>query len=165
MPNATGQALVALAESGALRVGDASYQCGVHYLLETQLADGSWYVKPRAIAFQPYFESGFPRSRPVDFHDREQLGCRPDMSGLVDVAESQTTTDASGQQLARHELLVMARQAALIELARRPPDSPYISSFLTIGGYWIDRDVVVERDDGTPILPFHLQTEGRSLKP
>jgi hypothetical protein len=24
------------------------------------MADGSWYVKTRALAFQPYFETGFP---------------------------------------------------------------------------------------------------------
>jgi hypothetical protein len=57
---ATGQALVALKEAGALRVGDAAYTRGVQFLLNTQLEDGSWYVKSRAIAFQPYFESDFP---------------------------------------------------------------------------------------------------------
>jgi hypothetical protein len=57
---ATGQAMVALHESGALRVTDAAYQRGVRYLLGTQLADGSWYVSTRSMAFQPYFESGFP---------------------------------------------------------------------------------------------------------
>lgn len=29
-------------------------------LLSTQLEDGSWYVKSRAIKIQPFFESGFP---------------------------------------------------------------------------------------------------------
>jgi ankyrin repeat protein len=57
---ATGQALVALAESGALTVTDPPYQRGVRYLLDTQLEDGSWYVKTRSLTFQPYFESGFP---------------------------------------------------------------------------------------------------------
>jgi hypothetical protein len=33
---------------------------GVHYLLQTQQEDGSWYVKTRALAFQPYFEADFP---------------------------------------------------------------------------------------------------------
>jgi hypothetical protein len=32
----------------------------VKYLLSTQHADGSWYVRSRAVKFQPYFESGFP---------------------------------------------------------------------------------------------------------
>jgi hypothetical protein len=46
------------------------------------------------------------------------------MSSPVDVAESQTTTEASGRQLARHELLVDAseRHAALVELARQCDD-------------------------------------------
>jgi ankyrin repeat protein len=57
---ATGQALVALAQSGALAVSDPVYQRGVQFLMSTQLADGSWYVKRRALPIQPYFESGFP---------------------------------------------------------------------------------------------------------
>jgi hypothetical protein len=31
--------------------------------MSTQLADGSWYVKSRAIRIQPFFESGFPYGR------------------------------------------------------------------------------------------------------
>ncbi|HUQ92961.1 MAG TPA: ankyrin repeat domain-containing protein [Bryobacteraceae bacterium] len=57
---ATGQALVALHESGAVAVTDAAYQRGARFLLNTQLEDGSWYVKSRSLAFQPYFESDFP---------------------------------------------------------------------------------------------------------
>ena len=60
---ATGQALVALAQSGALPVTDAAYQRGIKYLMNSQLADGSWYVKRRALPIQPYFESGFPHGR------------------------------------------------------------------------------------------------------
>jgi hypothetical protein len=59
-PYATGVALVALAESKAVRVSDESYRRGVAYLLSTQYPDGSWYVRSRAIKFQPYFESKFP---------------------------------------------------------------------------------------------------------
>jgi len=57
---ATGQTLVALHESGALAVIDTAYQRGVRFLLNTQLEDGSWYVKSRSHPFQPYFESDFP---------------------------------------------------------------------------------------------------------
>jgi squalene cyclase len=57
---ATGQAHVALKETGTLAVTDPAYQRGVVFLLSTQLEDGSWPVKSRSIAFQPYFESGFP---------------------------------------------------------------------------------------------------------
>ena len=60
---ATGQTLVALAQSGALAVTDPAYQRGVKFLMDTQLADGSWYVKRRALPIQPYFESGFPHGR------------------------------------------------------------------------------------------------------
>jgi hypothetical protein len=57
---ATGQALTALAESGALRTTDPAYQKGVRFLLETQLDEGSWYVRSRAVPVQPYFDSQFP---------------------------------------------------------------------------------------------------------
>lgn len=58
-----GQALVALAESGALATTDPAYQRGVQFLLNTQFADGSWLVKTRAIPLQPLFEIGFPHAR------------------------------------------------------------------------------------------------------
>jgi ankyrin repeat protein len=57
---ATGQALVALRQAGAISASHAAYQRGVKFLMQTQLEDGSWYVKSRAIPLQPYFESGFP---------------------------------------------------------------------------------------------------------
>jgi ankyrin repeat protein len=60
---ATGQSMVALAESGALTPASAAYTRGVQFLLETQLADGSWLVRTRAIPVQPHFESGFPHGR------------------------------------------------------------------------------------------------------
>ena len=46
--------------SGKLASNDAAYGHGVDFLLRTQRPDGSWYVKSRAVKFQPYFESGFP---------------------------------------------------------------------------------------------------------
>ena len=57
---ATGQALTALAESGALKPTDAVYEKGVRFLLSTQLEDGSWFVRSRAVPIQPYFDSRFP---------------------------------------------------------------------------------------------------------
>jgi len=60
---ATGQALTALAESGAVKPTDLSYQRGVRFLLGTQLDDGSWYVRSRAIPVQPYFDSEFPHGK------------------------------------------------------------------------------------------------------
>jgi ankyrin repeat protein len=60
---ATGQALVALAESGVVATTDPVYKRGVQFLLSTQFEDGSWFVKSRAIALQPLFEIGFPHGR------------------------------------------------------------------------------------------------------
>ena len=61
---ATGEALVALNESGALTSSSPAYRRGVEYLLSTQLEDGSWFVRSRStIPFQPYFDAGFPHGR------------------------------------------------------------------------------------------------------
>ena len=56
---ATGKSLYALQTAG-LPASDAAYQRAVKYLLSTQQEDGSWYVKSRAMALQPYFDAGFP---------------------------------------------------------------------------------------------------------
>jgi hypothetical protein len=56
---ATGKALVALQTAG-LPVSDPAFQRGIRYLLSTQQDDGSWFVKTRALAFQPYFDNHFP---------------------------------------------------------------------------------------------------------
>ena len=60
---ATGEALVALAGSGAMAVTSPIYKRGVEFLLKTQYADGSWFVRSRALPLQPHFESGFPYGR------------------------------------------------------------------------------------------------------
>jgi ankyrin repeat protein len=57
---ATGQALVALQQSRAVALTDPGYQRGIQFLMRTQLEDGSWYVRTRAPAIQPYFDSDFP---------------------------------------------------------------------------------------------------------
>ena len=57
---ATGEALVALAESGAGDLGNRAYRRGIEYLLRTQIEDGSWMVETRSVPIQAYFESGFP---------------------------------------------------------------------------------------------------------
>jgi ankyrin repeat protein len=56
---ATGKTLVALQAAG-LPVADPAYGRGVRYLLTTQQEDGSWFVKTRALALQPFFDAGFP---------------------------------------------------------------------------------------------------------
>ena len=61
---ATGETLWALHESG-MPASDPVYARGVDFLLRTQKDDGTWHVVTRALAFQPYFQSGFP-------HDHDQ---------------------------------------------------------------------------------------------
>src|SRR5262249_24973977 len=60
---ATGLALVGLAQSDALEMHSPEHDAGVNYLLGQQNADGSWFVKSRAIPTNPYFESGFPHGK------------------------------------------------------------------------------------------------------
>jgi Ankyrin repeats (3 copies) len=57
---ATGLVLFALMESGSFRPTDAVVQRGTKYLIDTQRADGSWFVRSRSPKFQPYFDGGFP---------------------------------------------------------------------------------------------------------
>jgi ankyrin repeat protein len=57
---ATGQALFALVQTGAIPATDSAYTRGVRFLLKTQFADGSWFVRSRSLPIQPHFESGFP---------------------------------------------------------------------------------------------------------
>ena len=57
---ATGVSLFALAEAGGMSPSHDAYKKGVAYLLSTQRGDGSWYVKSRAVKFQPFFDGGFP---------------------------------------------------------------------------------------------------------
>ena len=57
---ATGSALVALHETGQIKIDDAAYQRGLKSLIATQLEDGSWHVVSHSKPFQPYFESGYP---------------------------------------------------------------------------------------------------------
>jgi len=60
---ATGEALVALRESGAATAADPVVRRGVAFLLGTQFEDGTWLVESRAVPIQAYFESGFPFGR------------------------------------------------------------------------------------------------------
>jgi len=60
---ATGTALYALRRAGGLAADDPAYERGVAFLVNTQLADGSWRVVSRSRPFQPYFESGFPHGK------------------------------------------------------------------------------------------------------
>jgi ankyrin repeat protein len=57
---ATGEALFALKEAGAVMPTDPAYKNGAKFLMNTQMEDGTWYVQSRTIPFQPYFDGGFP---------------------------------------------------------------------------------------------------------
>jgi len=87
---ATGVALVAL-HAARLPVSDFAYQRGVQFLLNTQMEDGSWYVKTGAAGFQRYFDNGFPlRRRSMDFRRRHQLGddgARAGIAGLEQIEQ------------------------------------------------------------------------------
>lgn len=60
---ATGQVLVALREAKVIAASHPAYVRGVQFLLNTQLADGSWHVRTRSLPQQAYFESGFPHGK------------------------------------------------------------------------------------------------------
>jgi hypothetical protein len=60
---ATGSALAALHQAGALPVSDAVYQRGLKFLVTSQRDDGTWRVRSRSKPFQIYFESGFPHGK------------------------------------------------------------------------------------------------------
>jgi ankyrin repeat protein len=60
---ATGQALFALHQGGALPVADPVYQRGVQFLLQSQEEDGSWFVTKEAMPANNYFDAGFPHGQ------------------------------------------------------------------------------------------------------
>jgi ankyrin repeat protein len=86
---ATGEALWALKEAGVLTASGAAYQKGVQFLMDTQSADGSWYVRSRAPKFQPYFQSGFPYD-----HDQwiSSAGTSWAVRALIPAVENEKTT-------------------------------------------------------------------------
>jgi ankyrin repeat protein len=60
---ATGQVLFALHEAGGLPPDAPSYRRGLDFLLKTQFADGSWFVRSRCFPALEYTTSGFPHGR------------------------------------------------------------------------------------------------------
>jgi len=60
---ATGQALYALRVGAAIANSNPAIERGQRFLLETQLENGTWYVRRRAFPFQPTMNSGFPHGR------------------------------------------------------------------------------------------------------
>ena len=71
---ATGQALYALHTAG-VRADDPIYRRGAAYLLQTQLEDGTWFVRTRAFGVQPYLRNRFPAWRKsVHLRDGDGVG-------------------------------------------------------------------------------------------
>jgi hypothetical protein len=60
---ATGEALFALHVAGRIPIAHTAFERGRHFLLATQLQDGTWHVRRRAFPFQPTMKSGFPHGR------------------------------------------------------------------------------------------------------
>src|SRR5579871_2159855 len=60
----TGEALVALADSGSVPISDPRWRRGIQSLMKTQAQDGTWHVKSRLHPPAPlspdYFESDYP---------------------------------------------------------------------------------------------------------
>jgi len=63
----TGEVLYALYQGAELAATDPAFQRGLHFLLRTQEADGSWRVDSRfhpTVSLSPeYFDTGFPHGR------------------------------------------------------------------------------------------------------
>ena len=59
---ATGEALVALQDAGAMPTSTPVWQRGLAFLIRTQAADGTWHVRSRLPSWisPPYYESGYP---------------------------------------------------------------------------------------------------------
>ena len=60
---ATGQAIYALRVGAGLNKSDPKLDRARRFILNTQLSDGTWYVRRRAFPFQPTMESGFPHGK------------------------------------------------------------------------------------------------------
>ncbi|HEX5222973.1 MAG TPA: ankyrin repeat domain-containing protein [Verrucomicrobiae bacterium] len=60
---ATGQSVYALRVALGMNVMNPAIEKGQRYLLQTQLDDGTWYVRRRAFPFQPTMKSGFPHGK------------------------------------------------------------------------------------------------------
>src|ERR1700678_1055406 len=57
---ATGESLYALAMTEQTRTSSAAWKRGERFLLNTQRADGSWFVASHSARIQAYFDGGFP---------------------------------------------------------------------------------------------------------
>lgn len=113
---ATGEVLFALHEGVGLPTGDAAYQRGLRFLLQTQKPDGSWRITsrlhPPAPVSPPYVNTEFPPYQ----HDQfiSMMGTTWAASALLEAIPSR-----AGASLKRPELaaLVPAEQAEWMQVA------------------------------------------------
>ncbi|MFO0890205.1 MAG: prenyltransferase/squalene oxidase repeat-containing protein [Isosphaeraceae bacterium] len=57
---ATSLALIALHRGGGVPAEDPAFRRGISFLLSTQRADGTWFVRKWSHAYNGYFDAGFP---------------------------------------------------------------------------------------------------------
>ena len=85
-----------------------AYQRAVKYLLSTQQEDGWWFVRTRAMAFQPYFDAGFPHGfNQVDFGRRNQLGNSRPLAGSARAHPNRRQRTVNGRRAVRKDRPVL----------------------------------------------------------
>jgi hypothetical protein len=60
---ATATVVTALQQAGGLAADHSAIVSGCHYLIQSQLPDGTWHVVTHAKPIQVYYESGFPHGK------------------------------------------------------------------------------------------------------
>jgi hypothetical protein len=81
-----------------MATSDATYQRAVRFLLNTQQEDGSWYVKTRALAIQPFFDAGFPHGFDQWISAAGTSWATMALSLAAPPAKSHATADGAAQQ-------------------------------------------------------------------
>jgi ankyrin repeat protein len=113
---ATGQSLYALMEGAKTSAEDPAVRRGVHFLLQTQLADGTWHVRTRSHPFQPPMESGFPHGRDSWISSAGTSWAVMALATSLDPSQAPPTT----QVLARKASLSPAKTSAVAGNATPP---------------------------------------------
>ena len=106
---ATGQALYALHEGGALPVTDPLYQRGVQFLLRTQEEDGTWFVNKRALPVNNYFDAGFAHG--VSQYSSFNATCWATMALAETMPETTPETVTRSVQRSRQQAVPVASEA------------------------------------------------------
>ena len=117
---ATGQALYALHEGGALPVTDPLYRRGIEFLLRTQEEDGTWFVNKRALPANNYFDAGFAHG--VSQYSSFNATCWATMALAETMPETTPETVTRSVQRSRQQAVPVASEARfkLHYLAQNP---------------------------------------------